>query len=213
MDNPKCGESLSIIVGVRGTSRIVSTPLPKQDGNPQAAFTDFLSVTFPLNFDARSSIFQLLFNCLGRDFGPALKRSGGLHGYTESFILGETKAIFAYGGQSGTAFLSLTGESCALISDWLRFVNLFKDGLKGRITRWDGAVDVYDGIPSVDDARTLYEAGKFNAGGRKPLCSNSGNWTDSDDEKGRTFYVGSRKNGKLIRIYEKGKQLGDPESL
>ena len=29
---------------------------------------------------------------------------------------------------------------------------------------------------------------------------------------GRTFEVGNRKNGKLIRIYEKGKQLGDPSS-
>ncbi len=26
------------------------------------------------------------------------------------------------------------------------------------------------------------------------------------------MYVGNRKNGKLIRIYEKGKQLGDPSS-
>ena len=29
---------------------------------------------------------------------------------------------------------------------------------------------------------------------------------------GRTLYIGKRKNGKLLRVYEKGKQLGDPSS-
>src|SRR6185436_18889339 len=29
---------------------------------------------------------------------------------------------------------------------------------------------------------------------------------------GRSFYVGSRQGGKLCRVYEKGKQLGDAES-
>ena len=31
-------------------------------------------------------------------------------------------------------------------------------------------------------------------------------------EKGRSLYVGSRESGKLLRIYEKGKQLGDSKS-
>jgi phage replication initiation protein len=30
--------------------------------------------------------------------------------------------------------------------------------------------------------------------------------------RGRTFYVGARENGKLFRAYEKGKQLGNPDS-
>jgi len=29
---------------------------------------------------------------------------------------------------------------------------------------------------------------------------------------GRTLYVGRRENGKLLRVYEKGKQLGDKDS-
>lgn len=32
------------------------------------------------------------------------------------------------------------------------------------------------------------------------------------DGRGRTFYVGRRENGKLLRVYEKGKQLGAENS-
>ena len=54
----------------------------------------------------------------------------------------------------------------------------------------------------------FYLTGQFNAGGNKPSCSQQGNWIEADGS-GRTFYVGKRKNGKLLRVYEKGKQLGD----
>ncbi len=207
------GESFVFAPGRRGRGRILSVPLPKQDGNPRAALTDYLNVTFPLALvvENLSDLFQLILACLGRAFGPVVDRNRGLHGYHYSLTLGESGAKFAHGGQAGTAFLSLPGESCALISDWPAIVTLFRDKLQGRITRWDGAVDVFDGSPSVDDAVTFYKAGAFNAGGNKPSCSTAGNWIEADD-KGRTFYVGRRKNGKMIRIYEKGKQLGDPES-
>ncbi len=29
---------------------------------------------------------------------------------------------------------------------------------------------------------------------------------------GRTLYIGKRENGKMLRIYEKGKHLGNPVS-
>lgn len=84
--------------------------------------------------------------------------------------------MLAYGGQSGTAFVSIPGETCALIKDrWSDVVVLFGDILKGRITRWDGAVDVYDGLPSVDDAVNWYLDGRFNNGGNKPSCDQRGN--------------------------------------
>jgi len=51
----------------------------------------------------------------------------------------------------------------------------------------------------------------FTTGGNRPKCSQQGNWI-TPDPHGRTFYVGRRKNGKLLRVYEKGKQLGDPRS-
>lgn len=52
-----------------------------------------------------------------------------------------------------------------------------------------------------------YKQGLFNAGGRPPRVNQQGNWIEPDG-RGRTFYVGARESGKLIRIYEKGMQLG-----
>ena len=213
IESQDSGESFVRAPGRRGRGRILSVPLPKQDGNPRAALTDYLNLTFPLppgSVNDPSDLFQLILACLGRAFGPAVDLNRGFLGYHHSFALGESGAKFAYGGQKGTALLSLPGKSCALISDWMPIIALFRDVLGGRITRWDGAVDVFDGSPSVDDAVAFYKAGAFNAGGNKPSCSQAGNWIESDGS-GRTFYVGRRKNGKVIRIYEKGKQLGDPK--
>lgn len=75
--------------------------------------------------------------------------------------------------------------------------------------RWDGAVDDYLGEHSVDDAVRLYDAGALNAGGRKPSHDCKGAW-HRPDGRGRTFYVGRRANGKMLRVYEKGMQLGLP---
>ncbi|WP_051906434.1 replication initiation factor domain-containing protein [Methylomarinum vadi] len=148
---------------------------------------------------------------LGEPFGSLEQRKGGLHGYQVSFTIGDTGGLFAYGGQRGTAFVSLPGSACALIEDWESCYHLFHDILNARITRWDGAIDQFDGVPSVNDAVNFYQSDLFNAGGNRPSCSQQGNWLEPDGT-GRTFYVGKRKNGKMMRVYEKGKQLGDPES-
>jgi len=81
----------------------------------------------------------------------------------------------------------------------------------GKITRWDGAHDDYEGEHSVEWAKQQYLAGKFSAGGRQPESRVNGDWVKHVG-RGRTLYVGRRENGKCIRIYEKGKQLGDRTS-
>lgn len=135
----------------------------------------------------------------------------GLHGWQYSFQFDHGCVLFAYGGQNNTAFLSLPGEGCALISDWQSFAIYLRDQLRARITRWDGAVDDFNGVHSVDMAIEFYMQGHFKHGGREPKLTQRGNWIKPDGS-GRSVYVGNRKNGKLIRIYEKGKQLGDPSS-
>jgi phage replication initiation protein len=137
----------------------------------------------------------------------------GLHGWKQSFDLGETGAKLAIGGQNSTVFLSLPGEACTLIplETWPILSTFLSTRYNAHITRWDGAVDDYEGHHSVDWSVKQYMDNQFNAGGNKPSCNQQGNWIDPDGS-GRTFYVGKRKNGKLIRIYEKGKQLGDPNS-
>lgn len=55
----------------------------------------------------------------------------------------------------------------------------------------------------------MYQEGLFNIGGRNPKKEKRGDWDDPDGS-GRTLYVGSSENGKLLRAYEKGMQLGIP---
>lgn len=148
-----------------------------------------------------------MFALLGPKFAPAVDRQRKFNFYTRSFSLGESNAILGIGGQAGTVLVSLPGESCSLVNDWQTVVSYFRDFRKARITRWDGAVDDYEGIHTVDQCVELYKANQFNAGGNRPRCDQKGNWI-LPDGSGRTFYVGQRKNGKMLRVYEKGMQLG-----
>jgi phage replication initiation protein len=214
INSTSSGEAFKLIAtGYQGKAKLVYLPLAKPDGEPLAALTDYLNTTFPFN-PSQENIVQLvqyfgLF--LGKDFDHMEERKGGLHGYKTSFNIGKTGGMLAFGGQRGTALVSLPGSACTLITDWQACYHLFYEILNGRITRWDGAVDMFEGVPSVDDAVNFYLTDQFNAGGNKPSCSQQGNWIEADGS-GRTFYVGKRKNGKLMRVYEKGKQLGDASS-
>jgi phage replication initiation protein len=119
--------------------------------------------------------------------------------------------LIAFGGehQRGRVLLSLTGSGCGLVTDWAPVVQLL-EALGATITRLDLAVDYLDGQATVDDAVSMYECDAFNSGGRRPSSSLAGDWLGG--EAGRTFYVGKAANGKTLRVYEKGKQLGEPAS-
>ena len=176
--------------------------------HPYAAITDFLNCTFRFSStEPLEGLFKVMFAVLGEKFAPAVDRQRGLHGYHKSFQLGDSSAIFAIGGQAGTAYLSLPGAACALIADWRPVVSYLRDTLSANVTRWDGAVDDYSGAHSVNDAVNLFLDGQFTSGGNTPSCNQHGNWIQPDGS-GRTFYVGKRKNGKMLRVYEKGMQLG-----
>ena len=144
----------------------------------------------------------------------------GLHGFKHSVTfktvrLGELipVAVLAWGGdnQRGKIYISINGSGCSLIKDW-GCVRRISESVGATITRIDVAVDALHGEFSVADASRWYDNGGFNAGGRKPLYSVDGDWL-TPTGAGRTFYVGRRKNGKYARIYEKGKQLGNADSL
>lgn len=180
------------------------------NGVAKAALVDFLNSSFP--FAGRSALpafFNQLFSVVGSDFAPAIDRHRKFYLYEHSFALGNTKAVFAYGGNNGTAVLSFSGEDCHRIPDWYKLVEFLRDHLGGRITRLDCAVDDFEGVHTVDHAVEMYQANLFNAGGRQPRVRQAGNWI-APDGTGRTLYVGNRKNGKIARIYEKGMQLGIP---
>lgn len=200
------GEFCILVAGGR-YPKLIRHPLPKVDGNGSAAIVDFLNCTFHYEFNSPDNFLFELLPILGRNFSPIVNRQKGLYGYIHSFSLGESKAMFAYGGNRSTAFLSFSGESCHLISDWEALVNFLSNRWKAHITRIDLAYDDFEGIHSVDHALEMYNAGLFSSGGRIPRLNQNGNWIKPDG-RGRTLYIGSRDNGKLARIYEKGMQLG-----
>jgi phage replication initiation protein len=79
-----------------------------------------------------------------------------------------------------------------------------------KLTRVDLAVDLHEGEYSIDDAHTWALEGRFVNGGRPPALDCQGDWILA--EHGRTLNVGKREHGKMLCIYEKGKQLGDLSS-
>ena len=76
------------------------------------------------------------------------------------------------------------------------------------ITRCDIALDDYEGIHGIEDAKALYESGAFITSGLPPKSQQIIN----SDGSGDTFYVGSRSSDKYFRVYEKGRQLAGTKS-
>ena len=181
--------------------------------HPYAAITDYLTVTFPFPLGEKgiNPFFIGLCGAVGIGLGNLTERKTGMLGFKRSYAFDQHGAMFAFGGQNGRAMLSLPGEACAVIESWPALVAFLRDGLSARLTRWDGAVDDFAGVRTVNDSVSWYLADEFNCGGNRPSCRQEGNWL-TPDQKGRTFYVGNRAHGKLMRVYEKGKQLGDPLS-
>ena len=209
--DPDTGERCLVIPigGIKQGGRVRLIPLPDHEAHPYAAITDWLNCTFPVSAisENQHTLVLAVLELLGPQFAPIVERGKALFGYAKSFDLGESKAKFAFGGNAGTALLSMSGESCAMIGDWERLKQALEQKFKARITRWDGAVDDYVGTHSVDSALADYEQVRFGTGGNKPTLTQHGNWV-CPDGRGRTLEVGRRKNGKMLRIYEKGMQLG-----
>jgi phage replication initiation protein len=84
------------------------------------------------------------------------------------------------------------------------------EDLGAKLTRVDLALDFLEGEYTVDDAVRMYADGGFTGAGRPPSSSLAGDWLGG--VAGRTLYVGKATNGKLLRVYEKGKQLGNADS-
>jgi len=117
-----------------------------------------------------------------------------------------------FGGEhhGGRARLELSGAGCSRVRSWTAFADRVRQLDEFTLTRVDLAVDALEGEFGVEDAVEWYQAGDFNAGGRNPRHSLVGDWLSP--KHGRTFEVGRRENGKMLRCYEKGRQLGDQTS-
>lgn len=130
---------------------------------------------------------------------------------SDKVMLGWVGVSTADDHQRGRWCFHLTGLGCGMMEPEGWGI-LCSDGkaMDARITRCDCAVDDVGGVHSWENACDQYREGLFKNpnGGRQP----SARLIMSNDGKGNTLYVGNRQSGKLLRVYEKGKQLGDESS-
>ena len=134
----------------------------------------------------------------------------GWLGYDERYNLGDA-GLLAHGGDSqrGSIHVELNATGCTRVTDWDKVME-WGMAHKVTITRVDLAHDDLEGkTVSIEVALQWLDAGDFTTNGRPP---DSLLFDDLGSGKGKTLNVGNRKNGKLCRIYEKGRQLGNPLS-
>lgn len=132
--------------------------------------------------------------------------------FTIENAFGHEVASVSGGGvsQRDTFCFTLKGEGCTFaLPGWEKRVHDFFLPLYPKVTRIDLARDCWDfGNLSVDAAVVAFENGEgFSYRGRRPKYNQHGCWLPSDMHS-RTFQVGKRESGKLIRVYEKGHQFG-----
>jgi DNA relaxase NicK len=174
---------------------------------PLAVSLDWLAFTFlPHSNHWRDEVAHFLrcnFGLTGWD------ERGGFQGYECSASV--DGAVVAWGGESqkGSVHLSLPG-SCLRGCDDFSSVVEWLENWRAKLTRVDIAGDDFLGERvSFAWGVAQYQAGGFSGRGTKPFAKLI---THPDDTTGNTLYVGKRENGKLARLYEKGKQLGDAMS-
>lgn len=218
-------ETLKIVAaGHRGKFQFVSIPKPDKSKNARHSFVDWLTFTFktanlPLtlhtnepcisDLDYVSMLSAMLCDVFG--YGVTGQRPSGLNFYAHSFDFGHNGWGFVcIGGQNGTCSVTVKGQGLlASKPGWERRLFNFLNSIpESKLTRVDLANDNFNSKVSLDDYLEMYKADLFTSCGRPPNVEQAGNWINPTG-KGRTLYIGARKSGKLLRIYEKGLQLAN----
>jgi len=153
-------------------------------------------------------------------FGISKKYDKGRDFFLHAWELGDNYGHFAMGGvkQRDSVLIAINGQGClAAKAGWeLRLYKFLtsSDCIAPRITRVDLAHDDFDGSRlSVYDFDRAWEDGGFDRYGNRPEPQNYGSWKNNDPMgKGLTFYAGTKSSSQLFRGYQKGKQLGSPDS-
>lgn len=159
----------------------------------------------------------------GEHFSKIMPVGRGIHYYKHSYTVktdeGGVLLNIGIGGQNNTVFFGLTGLGTKLADDgWESrlYDFLANQAENARITRIDLAHDDFGGnYSSFHLANQAESDDKFITAmtRNRPAVQYAGEVKHDDPyNKGLTLYVGSRKNGKVFRGYEKGKQLGDDGS-
>ncbi|CAG0987234.1 hypothetical protein MTYP_02083 [Methylophilaceae bacterium] len=192
-----------------------------QSPSPQTAHIDWLGFTVTLS---DTQHLDWLVQALRR-FIPRLvltPTGKGWYGYkvchtiTHADLPKSDLGLIAHGGESqrGTATIQLNAQTCAMITDWVG-LKLWCEQNAKKITRVDLAHDDMTGqVLNIERGLQWLRDGLFSKNGARqgPTAVKGRLIDDLDSGDGKTLYVGQRGSGKLLRIYEKGKQLGDVTS-
>ncbi len=220
-------------VGSGLKAKVIRLPVPMEGINYSYSFIDWLNFSFKKH-DYFTSVFsagiqeynsdvaidtemqvisdlsRFLTNILG--FGVTNERTKGLYFYQRTFDLGESDKNWGQvciGGQNESVLVSLTAQGLLNAkSGWQQRLYHFLTCIPNlKITRIDLAHDAFYSKKTVEDYFQMYLADLFSLTYVRPSVEQRGDWVNQG-EHGRTLYVGKRQSGKLLRIYEKGKQLG-----
>ncbi|PHS69867.1 MAG: hypothetical protein COB22_08660 [Cycloclasticus sp.] len=195
---------------------VVKVPLPDTSKDIMLSLVDWVSFTFKLgkfytNSSSQEDIIiqlseQLLF-IFG--FGITEKRKSGLNFYSDSYEVGVNNfGQVCIGGQNSTCLVTVKGQGLLHSSvGWEGRLEMFLESIEATITRVDLSCDLFYSKYTVFDFLQSYHDGLFTTRSRSPSIEQRGDWVN-DNDKGRTLYIGKKQSGKLLRIYEKGKQLG-----
>lgn len=157
-----------------------------------------------------AEVFRYVFGTSGAVVvGSIQEKPFNFYPRSASIIAAEGGVVGKIGiGDDNRLCISLMGQGCGLVPNW-RYVADILDDLDARLTRVDIAVDDLTGETfNLQTFKNLHEEGAFVMNGRPPSASFV---DDLGSNKGCSLYIG-QKGHKQLNVYEKGKQLGDPES-
>lgn len=148
-------------------------------------------------------------------FGIGVVEDSGMDFYSaraavmrEGAVVGWVLAGGKSSAQASTVHFNLFGSACLHLGpDELAQLYKFMNDNGAWITRVDLSLDVWQGLP-IESVRQAYLDGEFDVRGKRPNQQEHGSWTNGHS---RTFQVGSRDSGKVLRAYEKGDELFGPE--
>lgn len=160
----------------------------------QARPDAFLAATTPL-FGVLASAFSAR-PCRGKDgFAQGWELLGG------GVLLG--RLDFGGDHMRGWSRLNLTGQGCKFVTSWDDLASI--EALPAaELRRVDVCLTTWRGEVSHESVLEAHAAGRFSCGGRPP---NLKQITHSEASRGRTCYIGERDSDKMLRAYEKGRQV------
>lgn len=213
--------------------------VPRRSSSENNVFIDWL--TFTVNVDAflkfnsyksftdddiAGAISELMEDFCGEGFGISKKNGFGMHFHKESYVIGDGWGVFCIGHRNNRFLVSLSGDGWlnadanAAIKIYNFLTRLNEYGGDVRISRIDMAADYYENGPTHAEFEAAYHRGEFVR--QKRHIESPDSWpnyqvygcvhTNRGMQAGITDAVGVRTSDLYLRRYDKGRQLGDPNS-